>query len=111
MKKSKNGKRVFQLSDTVTVVMQPRKGAPEEVSEEILEVRQYVVEPARVDLNLGLTINLGNFESARVDVGVSLPCYSEEVDATYERAKEWAGARLQHEAQAVRGRKHGKVPF
>ena len=29
---------------------------------------------------MGLTINLGNYESLRIDVGVKMPCYKEEIE-------------------------------
>lgn len=39
-----------------------------------------------VTLSLGWTRNLGNFESLRVDVGLSLPVkHGETVDATFEK--------------------------
>ena len=39
---------------------------------------------ATVSVGMGATINTGNYESLRVDVGVSLPCNPSDVDAVYE---------------------------
>ena len=47
---------------------------------EELEVRKFEVEPAYISVNHGRTANLGNYESARVDVRVSVPCYAEEIE-------------------------------
>ena len=47
---------------------------------EELEVRKFEVEPAYISVNHGRTANLGNYESARVDVRVSVPCYAEEIN-------------------------------
>jgi hypothetical protein len=85
-----------------------QNGAPvgrPQTSNETLEVRQFVTEPAKVGVNMGLTLNLGNFESARIDVSLSIPCYSEETDAAYLYAKDWVEKRLNTEVQSVRANK------
>lgn len=35
---------------------------------------------------LGMTINLGNYESLRIDAGVSYPCSKEDIKEAYEEA-------------------------
>lgn len=72
---------------------------------ETLEVHQFVTEPAKVGVNMGLTLNLGNFESARIDVSISVPCYREETDEAYRYAREWVETRLGEEVQSVRSNK------
>lgn len=57
-------------------------------NEENLEVQVFAVEPAEITASLGLTINLGNYESARCDAGVTLPTYVEEIPEAYKKA--WA---------------------
>ena len=47
---------------------------------EKIEVRKFSVEPAFVRVCAGMTKNMGNYESLRVDVACTLPCYAEEVD-------------------------------
>ena len=44
----------------------------------------------------GRTINVGNFESIRVDVGVEVPCKLDfdAIDSSYEWARGWADERL-----------------
>jgi hypothetical protein len=39
-----------------------------------LKVKKLPADPAYVSIGAGLTENLGNFESLRIDVRVSLPC-------------------------------------
>lgn len=55
-----------------------------------LEVRTFPegVEPAWIEVSQGLTINLGQYESARVDASVKLPCFVEEIRPAFGRA--WA---------------------
>jgi hypothetical protein len=55
-------------------------GNEEEESTETLAVQQFETEPAYVRVNAGVTKNVGEYESLRVDVSISAPCYKEEVD-------------------------------
>jgi hypothetical protein len=68
----------------------------------LLAVHRFVTEPAKVGLELGLTVNLDHFEFARINVRVSMPCYKEEIDDTYRYAQSWAKSRLQLEVNKVR---------
>ena len=76
-------------------------GAPE-ISDEKLEVRTFVTAPASVEIGYGLTLNIGNYESARIDVKLSVPCYREEADEAFAYAKKWAEERVQQEVKEVR---------
>jgi hypothetical protein len=42
----------------------------------------------------GRTINLGNFESARFDCGITLPCTKETLEATYEFCTKWVSDKI-----------------
>ncbi len=77
------------------------EGPPREKSE-IIAVSKFVTEPARVQVDYGITINLGNFESARIGVAVSVPCYFEELDAAYKWAAKWAESRVLKEQEEIR---------
>jgi len=49
----------------------------------------------RVSLTLGYTMNLGNFQSLRVDIGFEDSVRSDEtVDQAYERVEEWTSRKL-----------------
>jgi hypothetical protein len=60
--------------------------------------------PATVNVMLGLTINQGNYESARIDVGIRMPCNPADAEETYQRAKDWCESRIQIEVKSIRGR-------
>lgn len=95
-------KRMNRQDVTATVETAFGKiGAPESKTETI-QVRTFVTEPAKVELGYGLTINIGNYESARVDVKVSVPCYREESDAAYEWARTWAEERVRREVNDIK---------
>lgn len=82
-----------------------KKDAPEEIENLTLDVRTFVTEPAIITRGYGLTLNLGNYESARVDVGIRLPAYREEAEEADEFAKKWCEDRIKAEVDEVRGGK------
>lgn len=59
-------------------------------TEEVLGVRRFKdgEHPAYVRVSAGMTINMGDFNSLRIDVSVTLPCLPEEIESTYEEASE-----------------------
>jgi hypothetical protein len=85
---------------TVTTVY-GKIGLPATKDEEIA-VRTFVSTPAMVEIGYGLTLNIGNYESARIDVRISLPCYPEEADGAFSFAKKWTEERIQTEVKAIR---------
>ena len=66
------------------------------------------VEPAFVRVNAGKTLNLGNYESLRIDVSISLPCLPEDINATYEQAADFAFSKLMDEEATWMGTKNVK---
>lgn len=68
------------------------------------------VEPALVRVSAGSTINLGNFESMRIDVSVTLPCRVEDIDDTYVRASEFVSDKMAEEEQVWLGGPANKNP-
>ena len=95
-------KKVQKEEIRLTVTKQYGKMGPETVTEEQIEIAGFVVEPARIQTDFGLTLSLGKYESARLGISVSLPCYREELDAAYEFAKQWATDRLEQEVTKIR---------
>ena len=51
----------------------------------------------------GVTLNMGNYESARIDVEVTLPCgaTSAAIAKTYDYAKKWVTGRIEAEVAEV----------
>lgn len=78
-----------------------------EASEEIVSVHKFDGPVARVKRGYGLTMNLSNYESARFDVILELPCYVEDIDAADEFAKEWVEKRCEVEVAEVRQPSNG----
>lgn len=77
-------------------------------SEDIIAIHKFETEPAKVSVDYALTINLGNFESAKIGVTVTVPCYREELDQAYEFAQAWAEERLTRERDSVTAGRGGQ---
>jgi hypothetical protein len=81
---------------TIRVISKLKTVDGEEIAEEI-EVEQFEVEPAYVRAGAGVTRNLGDYESLRVDVSITIPCYKEDIERTYDVAADMVAAYLQDE--------------
>ena len=75
----------------------------EQSTEEIVAVLKFDGDVAKVRRGYGLTLNLSNYESARLDVTVEVPCYLADIDAADEWARQWVETRVVREVENVRG--------
>ena len=75
----------------------------DKVEDRIIKVGVFKTEPAKVTMQKGLTINLGNYESARFTVGVELPCYVEEVQGLLADLNKLVEERVKQEVLDIRG--------
>jgi hypothetical protein len=73
----------------------------EHVKDETVAVHGFITEPAIVGCGLGRTINLGAYESARLDVSIKVPCYREEAEEAFEFARRFVEDRLDRECEKV----------
>lgn len=85
--------------------------------EEVVKEADEVVDPAllrgpvaTVTRGYGLTLNLGNYESARFDVSLTMPCLPQDMDLCDEWCAAWVEKRVQAEVTQVRGSKESKEP-
>lgn len=89
--------------EAVVSVMSSGAGIAEE-KRKVLEVRKFETEPAFVRVNAGTTINLGNYESLRIDVSLSVPCYVEEIEKVQKRVASLVADMLSEEKEAYTGK-------
>lgn len=103
MSKSMTDRKV--QNSTIFVTRSIKRQGVEETSgdEDVIAVHQFVAEPAHVTVDYHLTMNLGNYESARIGVSVQVPCYAEEIDEAYTFAQSWVASRLEKEKSLVQG--------
>lgn len=78
-------------------------------TDETVAVHRFVTEPARVSVEMGMTVNLSNYESARIAVALHVPCYFEEHEQAYEYAKNWVEKRCLEEATEARRFAQGRT--
>lgn len=78
LKEYKDGSVAFEQSSTLEVV---KSASP----------------MASVHMSISVTRNLGNYESVKLTVGLTLPCdpVPQEIDDTYDSVKEWVDARIE----------------
>lgn len=91
----------------VSRTIKSNRRAREDVSDDSIAVHKFQTDPAEVSVACALTINLGNFESAKITVSVSLPCYKEEIDDAYDFAQKWVENRIEQEKQLISNIKQG----
>ncbi len=58
-------------------------------------------ELAKVKYSTGLTLSIGNYQFARVDVGIELPAHINELDAKYDEAAEFCNDKLMGELDNI----------
>jgi hypothetical protein len=66
----------------------------EATEEDTIAIHTFITQPAEVGVTLGGTVNLGNFESARLDITCKIPAYREEIEEAYEYAFKFADDKL-----------------
>jgi hypothetical protein len=75
----------------------------EATEEDTIAVHSFITTPAEIGVTLGGTINLGNFESARLDITCKIPAYREEIAEAYEYAFKFADERLNEQLKKMLG--------
>lgn len=75
----------------------------EEGSEEIA-IRKYNFKPSTVHVGLGYSINLGDYNNAKVNVGITVPCAREEIEDAYQYADSTVTKLLREKVMEVKRR-------
>ena len=69
---------------------------------ERIPVRPFIVPPETVGASYGITVNLGNFNSAKSSVWRTRPCYSAEVEECWKFISGWLGEKIGEEQEALK---------
>lgn len=96
-------KAISKTSVDGTVVKKHPDGSEEEKKEAVPVKATTVEHPVIVGVTVGVTRNLGNYESLKASVSISIPCAldAEEIEATYEQAKNWVDSKVNEINQEV----------
>jgi len=92
-----------QAQVTKQYIIKKKEGVAQ-VEDQTLLVHRFITDPVRLDVRCGITLNLGNYEFCRIDIGVVVPCYKEEMDDAFVWARDWATERLKSEVDSVRNK-------
>lgn len=80
----------IRTSKTIRLSGQPESSSSDE---ELIEVHKFVTKPAVASVSIPLKMTM-DYQSIGIEIGVSLPCYAEEIDAGIEKAYEIAFNRI-----------------
>lgn len=70
---------------------------------EEVDVHAFVTEPAYVNVTAGTTKNLGNYESLKVAISYTVPCYREQMEQVADVLGDTVAARLEDEVSKYLG--------
>lgn len=59
-----------------------------------IDVQEFEVEPAFIRIGAGVTKKLRDYESLRVDVAATIPCYVEDMDEAKKALSDWVSETL-----------------
>ena len=97
-KQEKNG-QISVNSESKSVSLGEQIVIPHDPQETMVPVQGPV--GASVRVSRGLTLNLGQYESARIDVEVMLPCGAAGVEEAYLKARDFCEAKIQEELAEI----------
>lgn len=72
------------------------------VKEQHIEVVAFEGPTAMVRFSGGSTINMGNYESVKIEVGIEMPCYPEEFAEMFATVRATVEAKLREEVEDAR---------
>lgn len=106
-KRSRKTPEVVAATSVKSVWVKVNKFSDDEETTE-RNIEFFETEPAFVRVAAGQTVNLGDYESLRVDVAVTMPCYREEINEVQKQAADWVALRLGEEIDTYLGDEDGK---
>lgn len=87
-------KKIEGKQAQATVSRKTKDGAVKESTENVGPVKMFEDPPCNVGMTAAMTINLGDYNSAKVQVSLHVPCKHEEIDETFDFAKEWVETKV-----------------
>ena len=93
---SKASKKIKESEEIVNGIIKPKVSIKkqQEAAEKGILLSQNSSAQAVVKFAAGVTKNMGNFESLRIDVGVELSCAVRNLDKTFTKAKTWVDVKM-----------------
>lgn len=76
--------------------------------QELIPVGKFATAPAAVSVGMGMTINLKDYESSKIDVHVTLPCHLEELQDAYLAGYQFCADRVEKNVKDIEAYKAGR---
>jgi len=103
----KKKKKIASKKGMANITEQHANGAETVNNEEVAMTTELSAEPmVTVHVDMGNTVNTGNYESSKFSVGLTMPTEIKDIDKTYDFCQTWANdrlAKLNEELQEVIG--------
>lgn len=92
-----------ELKQAVATVTKQHKDGSSSETHEVVKEQIFDGPAANVGVSIGLTRNLGNYESVKITVSLFMPCnpVEEEINSTYDEVKGWVDTRIEHINQEI----------
>lgn len=92
-----------ELKQAVATVETKHKDGSTESTQEVLGEQVFDSPPANVGLSIGVTRNLGNYESVKFTVSLYMPCIPEEseINQTFDEVKAWVDTKIEQINQEI----------
>ena len=95
-------KKSIAQKEAFVQVTQTRLGKQKEKLKKI-KIRPFVTDTANVSVKFGATIPTGDYQSVRVDVMISCPCYKEEVVDVFYNVRDLCDKLVEGEVSRLTG--------
>ena len=79
------------------------KWAGKPTESEVVVPGLYSSNGMRVTVEGSHTVNMGNYESAKIGVSLTVPCSPDSLNEAYDFAMAWCGERIQSEVKSAKG--------
>ena len=87
-------KKNFAQGEASVLVKHP-DGHEHQEDMKVGEVKEFGSEPCIVGLEIGATINTGDYSSMRFTVSLRMPSSVKDIDATYDEVKAWCDSKAE----------------
>ena len=79
MERKRKRKTAVEAESKIQITVKSPFADPE-TQEQVIETHQFQTDPAYIRVGYGRTISTADYETLKVDVSVSVPCYPEQVE-------------------------------
>lgn len=94
-------KKKQEMKQGIAKVTTKDTNGAEETKEEVVSEVVYDQPTCNVGFRAGVTRNMGNYNSLRVEVSLFMPCYPQEIEDTFAFTKEWVDNKMNETIESL----------